>query len=91
MALVVLLQELLTVGAMRSITPLMYKVWKFITPHIITEHTAEPAALRAPLIFLSPLVPSLFYSSSVADERTRSVVFVTHLKLLHVSRFGLSG
>lgn len=38
---------------------LMYEVWKFITPHTITEHTA---ALGAPLIFLSPLVPSLFHS-----------------------------
>lgn len=69
----------------------MYKVWKFITPHIITEHTAEPTALCAPLVFLSHLVPSLFHSSSVADESLRSVVFVTHLKLLNVSRFGLSG
>lgn len=82
MALISLLQESLTVGALPSIAPLMYKVWKFITPHIITVHTAEPAALCAPLVFLS---------SSVADESLRSVVFVTHLKLGNVSRFGLSG
>lgn len=69
----------------------MYKVWKFITPHIITEHTAEPAALCAPLISLSPLVLCLFNSSTVGDESRRSVVFVTHLKLLNVSWFVLSG
>lgn len=40
---------------MQSVTPLMYKVWKFITPHIITEHTAEPAALFFIYFFLLSL------------------------------------
>lgn len=42
-------QKSLTVKAMRSVTLLMHKVWKFITPHIITEHTKDPGALHIPL------------------------------------------
>lgn len=52
-------QKSLTVKAMRSVTLLMHKVWKFITPHIITEHTEDPGAL---CIFLSLLSLSLFLS-----------------------------
>ena len=53
-------QKLLTVKAMQSVTLLMHKVWKFITPHIITEHTEDPGALRIPLtsVSLSFLTPS---------------------------------
>lgn len=46
-------QKLLTVKAMQSVTILMHKVWKFITPHIITEHTEDPGALHIPLTCLS--------------------------------------
>ena len=46
-------QKSLTVKAMQSVTLLMHKVWKFITPHIITEHTKDPGALRIPLASVS--------------------------------------
>lgn len=42
-------QKLLTVKAMQSVIFLMHKVWMFITPHIITEHSRDPEALRIPL------------------------------------------
>lgn len=54
-------QKSLTVKAMRSVTLLMHKVWKFITAHIITEHTEDPQALSIPLVFL-PLI--FFYTLS---------------------------
>lgn len=67
-------QKSLTVKAMRSVTLLMHKVWKFITLHIITEHTKDPGALYVPLAsvsltqFLHPLILSLSHSLSVAKD-----------------------
>lgn len=48
-------QKLLTVKWMWSVMLLMHKVWKFITPHIITEHTEDPGALSLPFTSLSLL------------------------------------
>lgn len=56
-------QKSLTVKAMRSVTLLMHKVWKFITPHIITEHTKDPGALCIPLI---SVCLSLLFTPSVS-------------------------
>lgn len=57
-------QKSLTVKEKQSVMHLMHKVWKFITPHIITEHTKYPGALCIPLAsvslsFLHPLILTL--------------------------------
>ncbi len=61
-------QKSLTVMAMRSVKLLMHKVWKFITPHIITEHTKDPGALCISLasVFHSFFTPSPFHSLSLS-------------------------
>lgn len=71
-------QKSLTVKAMQSVTLLMHKVWKFITLHIITEHTKDPRALHIPLasVSLSPFYTltfslSLPHSLSVAEDDER--------------------
>lgn len=92
-------QKLLTVQAMQSVTLLMHKVWKFITPHIITEHTEDPGALCIPLAYF-PLL--LFYhfiitvspSFSLCCQRWwktgKLIVIIIHLKTLNVSWLGYS-
>lgn len=54
-------QKSLTVKATQSVTLMMHKLWKFITPNIITEHTEDPGALCSPYcfclsLFLHPLI-----------------------------------
>lgn len=63
-------QKSLTVKPMRSVTLLMHEVWKFITPHIITEHTEDPGALYIPLAFL----PLIFYTLSFCLSLTLSLL-----------------
>lgn len=88
-------QKSLTVKAMQRVTLLMHKVWKFITPHIITEHTKDPGALSIPLTSVSlsfshPLIltVSLPLSLSVAedDERlgsTQSSLYTSNPQMCH--------
>lgn len=95
-------QKLLTVKAMQSVIFLVHKVWMFITPHIITEHSGDPEALRIPLtpysISLSlPLSHTfaVFFSFSLSCWRWwktgMHTGIIIHLKLLNMSWFGLSG
>lgn len=69
-------QKLLTVKAMQSVIFLMHKVWMFITPHIITEHSGDPEALRIPLTLYSlslslTLLLSFSHSLSLAEDDER--------------------
>lgn len=63
-------QKSLTVKAMQSVTLLMHKVWEFITPHIITEHTEDPGALQSSRFSLSL---SLVFTPSHCPPRSSTL------------------